>query len=268
MRWYTPVPRLFCPGVRLHHEVVSRTMNTAFHALRSLLFYVVYANSMMAVSLTACIAGLFLPKEVVMRRVCITWCDFSIFWARVCCGIHYEVIGREHIPAGACVVLSKHQSAWETLFLQSLFFPAATVLKQELLRIPFFGWGLRFFDPIAIDRGNPNNALKAVIKQGGEKLAQGRRVVIFPEGTRTLPGDSNTNYSVGGAMLATKNKALVLPVALNSGDCWPRGTIIKKPGTITVVIGAPIDSSQYSTKELNEHVRQWIEARLAEIRAA
>lgn len=242
-------------------------MSTLINALRSLVFYLGYAVTLMLVGLTATITGLFMPRHWVMLKVCINWCDLSIWWAKVCCGIRYRVVGLENIPQGACVVLSKHQSAWETLFLQSLFFPAATVAKKELLSIPFFGWGLRFFDPIAIDRSERNNALKAVIRQGTEKLAAGRRIVIFPEGTRTLPGEDST-YNVGGAMLATKAKALVVPVALNSGDCWPRGTLIKRPGLITVTIGQPIDSTQYSTRELNEIARNWIEQTLAEQRHA
>lgn len=251
--------------MRLARKAVARTMSTITNTLRSLIFYAGYALTMITISLTACIAGLFLPRAVVMRHICIAWCDFSVWWARVCCGIHYQVIGRENIPEGACVVIAKHQSAWETLFLQSLFYPAATVLKQELLDIPFFGWGLRFFDPIAINRADRKNALKAVINQGKEKLAQGRRVVIFPEGTRTLPG-ADTTYSAGGAMLAHNAKALVLPVALNSGDCWPRGTLVKKPGMITVVIGEPIDAAKYSSKELNDLTKAWIETKVAEIR--
>jgi 1-acyl-sn-glycerol-3-phosphate acyltransferase len=240
-------------------------MKTIFLMLRSILFYVGYAISVIIVGGLSPILGLFLPRDWVMRGLCIPWCDWAVWWARVTCGIRFRVIGREHIPAGACVVLSKHQSAWETLYVQSLFYPAATVLKQELLSIPFFGWGLRAFEPIAINRAEPNSALKAVIRQGEEKLKLGRRVVIFPEGTRTLPGEVTT-YSVGGAMLATKTGALAVPVALNSGDCWPRGKLIKTPGLITVVIGEPIDSTQLGTKALNEKARQWIEQTVAEIR--
>jgi 1-acyl-sn-glycerol-3-phosphate acyltransferase len=242
-------------------------MKTVINTLRSLVFYVGYALSMIAVSITACVTGLFMPRDWVMRKVCVNWCDFSVWWAQVCCGIRHRVVGLEHIPAGACVVLAKHQSAWETLYLQSLFYPAATVSKKELLAIPFFGWGLAYLDPIAIDRSEPSVALKAIIRQGTEKLANNRRIVIFPEGTRTLPGQE-APYNVGGSMLATKSKALVLPVALNSGDCWPRGTLIKTPGLITVTIGEPIDSSKYSTRELNEKVRVWIESTLAANKAA
>jgi 1-acyl-sn-glycerol-3-phosphate acyltransferase len=240
-------------------------MKIVFYTLRSFLFYVGYAISVILVGGSAPVLGLFLPREWVMRHICLPWCRWAVWWAQITCGIRYRVVGIENVPEGGCVLLSKHQSAWETLYFQVLFAPAATVLKQELLSIPFFGWGLRYFDPIAINRGDPTRALKAVIREGEEKLRQGRHVVIFPEGTRTLPG-ATTTYSVGGAMLATRSGAPAIPVALNSGDCWPRGTLIKRPGLITVTIGEPIDSTQFSTKALNEKARLWIEQAVAEIR--
>lgn len=242
-------------------------METVFYALRSLLFYAGYALSLVVYSVLANVGSLFLPRRIIFMW-CIYWCRFSLWWARVTCGIRHEVRGLENIPAGAVVVLAKHQSAWETLFLQSLFYPAATVVKRELMWIPFFGWGLRFFDPIAINRSERNSALKSVMRQGDEKLKAGRRVIIFPEGTRTLPGDTATEYSVGGAMLACHSKAVVLPVALNSGDCWPRGTLLKYPGTVHVVIGKPIDASHCKAKVLNAEVRDWIEAQMPAISAA
>lgn len=237
------------------------------NVIRSFIFYVVYAITMMATSTTAVILSPFVSRNVT-TRLCVTWCRFAIWWGRVCCGMDYEIIGKENIPEGGCVVISKHQSAWETLMVQAEFYPAATVLKQELLWIPFFGWALRFFEPISINRKDKNNALKAVIRQGEEKVKQGRRVVIFPEGTRTLPGEPNPVYSSGGAMLATKTKSIVVPVAHNAGDCWPRGTMIKRPGKITVVIGQPINSADYSTKALSQMTQEWIEAEVARIRQA
>ncbi|HCT40657.1 MAG TPA: 1-acyl-sn-glycerol-3-phosphate acyltransferase [Moraxellaceae bacterium] len=195
-------------------------------------------------------------------RICVAWCGFGVWWARIACGIRYEVTGAENIPDGACVVLSKHESAWETLFLQSLLFPSTTVLKRELLSIPFFGWALRLLNPIAINRGEPAQALKAVLRQGEERLASGRRIIIFPEGTRARPGEQ-LPYNVGGAMLAARTGVPLLPVSLNSGDCWPRGTMLKRPGVIQVVIGAPIDSHGTPAKVLNARARDWIEAERA-----
>lgn len=234
--------------------------------LRSLLFYVGYATALVVASLVMSLLG-FVRRREAARRVGVAWCRFSLWWARVSCGIRYEVSGREHIPEGALLVLAKHESAWETLFLQSQFYPAATVLKRELLWIPFFGWALRFFDPIAINRAERSNALKSVLRQGMEKLRDGRRIVIFPEGTRARPGES-LPYSVGGAMLAVRAGVPVVPVALNSGDCWPRGSLIKRPGLIRVVIGRPLDAFGQPPKVFNSEIQEWIETQVRALRGA
>ena len=183
------------------------------------------------------------------------------------CGIRYEVEGDANVPDTPCVVLSKHQSAWETLFLQARFQPASTVAKRELLRIPFFGWGMALMEPIAIDRAQRAGALKEVIRQGTQRLRAGNHVIIFPEGTRMLPGQQG-EYSAGGAMLAVRAQVPVLPVALNSGLCWPRSTLIKRPGVIRVVFGKPIEAQGMSAKALNEQVRDWIESTTATLPSA
>lgn len=233
--------------------------------LRSLLFYTGYAAALVVASLLMSLLG-FIGRRDVARHIGVTWCRFALWWARVSCGIRYEVSGQENIPDGAVLVLAKHESAWETLFLQSQFYPVATVLKRELLWIPFFGWALRFFDPIAINRAERSNALKAVLRQGVEKLRNGGRIVIFPEGTRARPGE-RLPYSVGGAMLAVRAGVPVLPVALNSGDCWPRGSLIKRPGLIRVVIGRPLSPFGQAPKVFNTEVQEWIEAQVQLLRS-
>lgn len=233
-------------------------MKSAWYALRSLVFYLGYA----AIMITQSAVGLLICKVVPHRWVhawLVSACRAAVWWARVSCGIRHEVIGAENLPAGPAVVLSKHQSAWETLFLQAWLQPATTVAKRELLRIPFFGWGMALTRPIAIDRDKPAQALKDIIRQGCQRLAGGERVIIFPEGTRTLPGEQR-EYSAGGAMLAVKAGVPVLPVALNSGDCWPRGTLIKRPGVIRVVLGEPLPAAGGSAKDLTLRARDWIEA--------
>lgn len=240
---------------------------TLIYALRSLLFYIGYSVSLIFFSSLAIVCSLILPRRVAFM-LCVYWCQFSLWWARIACGIEYKIIGAENIPPGSYIILAKHQSAWETLFLQAKFYPAAVVVKRELLWIPFFGWALRFSDPIAINRAEPSSALKSLLRLGDEKLKAGGRIAIFPEGTRTLPGDTNTDYSVGGAMLACRSKATVIPMAHNAGDFWPRSTLIKRPGLITVVIGPAINAGDYSAKALNAEVSTWIEARMPEISSA
>jgi len=237
-----------------------------WYALRSLVFYTGYALIMILQPLVGFLLYYLLPAHW-LRAWLVSACRVAVWWARVSCGIRYRVEGAENIPAGACVVLSKHQSAWETLFLQAYLEPTTTVAKRELLRIPFFGWGMALTGPIAIDRDKPSQALKDVIRQGSEHLAAGKRVIIFPEGTRTLPGEQR-EYSAGGAMLAVKAGVPVLPVALNSAACWPRGTLIKKPGLIRVVIGAPLPAAGSTAKALNAQAQQWIESTSAQLAVA
>ncbi len=236
-------------------------MKTVWYALRSLAFYAGYALTMVVQSTLSYAIRPFVSRKF-LQRFTVSACRISVWWARVSCGIRYELIGEENIPATPCVVLSKHQSAWETLFLQARFAPASTVAKRELLRIPFFGWGMALMEPIAIDRSQRAGALKDVIRQGILRLQAGNHVIIFPEGTRMLPGEQG-EYSAGGAMLAVKAGVSVLPVALNSGDCWPRSTLIKRPGLIRVVFGRPIAAHGLSAKVLNEQVRHWIEDTMA-----
>lgn len=181
--------------------------------------------------------------------------------ARLLCGIDFKVVGAENIPDRPAVVLAKHQSAWETFAFQVILPPHAYVLKRELLRLPFFGWGLAQFPHIAIDRGSAKQALTQVVAQGRERLKEGFSVVVFPEGTRTAPGASRP-YKVGGAFLAVRGNAPVLPVAHNAGEFWGRHSFLKHPGTITVSIGAPIEVRGRKAEEVNRLAHDWIEAEM------
>ncbi len=175
-------------------------------------------------------------------------------------GVRIEVQGLEHIPKDhGVVVMANHQSPWETFYLQILISPQATILKRELLWIPFFGWGLALLKPIAIDRSAGSQALKTILRQGTARLAEGISVMIFPEGTRQPPGTLG-HFNSGGAMLATRAGADVLPVAHNSGDCWPGRSLMRYPGTIRLVIGEPIPSAGKSAKALTAEVERWIHA--------
>lgn len=180
------------------------------------------------------------------------------------CGLRYRILGAENIPDTPSIVLSKHQSAWETLAFQKIFPPQVWVLKKELLRIPFFGWGLAMTSPIAIDRSAGRSALDQVVEQGRNRLEQGFWVVIFPEGTR-IPIGQKGKYRIGGAWLATHTGVPVVPVAHNAGEFWARNAFIKKPGTITVSIGKPINPSGMEPNALNAQVENWIESEMAQI---
>ena len=197
-------------------------------------------------------------------RITSGWAHLMLFLLRVICGIRYRVIGAEHIPQTPGIVLSKHQSAWETLAFQEIFPPQVWVLKKELLLVPFFGWGLAMTSPIAIDRSSKKAALKQIVSQGKDRLKKGFWIVVFPEGTRIAPGEKG-RYGIGGAWLATHTGAPVVPVAHNAGRFWGKNALIKLPGTITVSIGAPIDPTGMEPGDLNARVESWIEAEVARI---
>lgn len=192
-------------------------------------------------------------------RLLATWAPLILRWLRFTCGLDYRVEGLENLPEGNCVVLSKHQSAWETLALQEIFPNPCWVLKRELLWVPLFGWGLALTQPIAIDRKAGRKAMHQVLQQGRQRLAEGRWVVVFPEGTRVAPGQRR-QYSIGGAMLAEKSGYPVIPVAHNAGEFWPRRGFLKRPGTVALVIGPPIASSGRRATEINTLAESWIEA--------
>ncbi|MDY0049888.1 MAG: lysophospholipid acyltransferase family protein [Halothiobacillaceae bacterium] len=192
------------------------------------------------------------------------WPRFVVWWLGVTCGVRHTVEGREHIPQNGGVVLAKHQSTWETLFLPGLFPLAVFVLKRELLWIPVFGWGLALIKPIAIDRNAKRRALEQLREQGETALREGRFVIIFPEGTRTAAGTQG-RYKAGGASLAIATGTPVIPVAHNAGEVWPRRSFIKHPGTVRVIIGAPIPVEGKTPDALNAEVEAWIEARMAQM---
>ena len=176
-------------------------------------------------------------------------------------GIRYRVLGRENMPAAPAVVMAKHQSAWETVALQEVFPPLVFVLKKELLRVPFFGWGLAAMKMISIDRAAAKDALKQVFDQGRERLSAGYWVVIFPEGTRVAPGET-ARYKPGGAHLAVRSGARVVPVAHNAGEFWRKDRFTIAPGLITVSIGPPIDPAGKTAAKINTLAAAWIETEM------
>ncbi len=192
-------------------------------------------------------------------RIITAWSRLVMRAVERICGIRYRVLGAERLPAPPFIVLSKHQSAWETIAFQEIFPLQVWVVKRELLWLPFFGWGLAMLAPIAIDRGSGVRSLRQLLEHGRDRLARKLCIVIFPEGTRVAPG-ARREYQVGGAWLASKTAAPVVPVALNSGEVWPRNAFLKYPGTITVSIGPAIDPKGLAPEDINHRVEEWIEA--------
>jgi 1-acyl-sn-glycerol-3-phosphate acyltransferase len=237
-------------------------MNSVLTVLRSTLY------SLLQVIITPLYFLIILaafPLPPIRRyRITAGWAHTMLFLLRLICGIRYQIIGAKHIPTAPSIILSKHQSAWETLAFQQIFPAQVWVLKKELLRVPFFGWGLALTSPIAIDRSSRKAALKQIVEQGKDRLRQGFSIVIFPEGTRIAPGKKG-KYGIGGAWLATHTGAPVVPVAHNAGEFWGRNSFLKLPGTITVSIGEPIDPVGMEPGDLNSRVESWIEAEMIRI---
>lgn len=160
--------------------------------------------------------------------------------------------------------MSKHQSTWETYFLPVVFNRSVYVAKRSLAFIPLFGWCIAALKFILIDRKSGRSAINQMVEQSRNRLAENISVIIFPEGTRVLPG-ADPNYRIGGAVVAEKTKTDVLPVALNAGEFWPRMGYIKWPGEITVSFGPVITSENKTSVEILAETQHWIESRMEEI---
>lgn len=232
-------------------------------ALRATLFYLGYGLFISVFSVLSCTLGMLMPLGP-RQTLATTGNALILSWLNLCCGIRVEVIGAHHIPATPFVALSNHQSPWETFYLQRHLRPVSTILKKELLKIPFFGWGLASVRPIAIDRSNPRQAVKDVMDQGKQRLADGINVVVYPEGTRLRHGEYG-QYARSGAALAVAAGVPLLPVAHNAGKYWPARRFLKYPGTITVVFGPPLDTSDGDSKALTLAAEEWIKAKQQEI---
>lgn len=230
--------------------------------LRSLLYAI---GVWITTPIFSLIAMATFPLHPITRyRVISQWAKMMLRWLNFTCGVKYQVIGRENIPNHPCIILSKHQSAWETMAFQAIFPPQVWVLKRELLRVPFFGWGLAMTSPIAINRAAGRDALKQMLDQGLDRLKMGFWIVIFPEGTR-VPFGERGKYHIGGAWLANHAKATVVPVAHNAGAIWGKNSFLKRAGTITVSIGAPIEPSKIKADALNLQVETWIEDEISRL---
>lgn len=193
------------------------------------------------------------------------WVGFVLLIAKIFCGVRHEVEGLEHIKGiSAAIVLSKHQSAWETIALRLILPTQTALLKESLLRLPVWGWALATLKPIAIDRQNQRAALKTLLKQGKACLDEGIWVVVFPEGTRTAPGEVK-KFNAGGAILAEKSGYPVIPVAHNAGHCWARNSFLKYPGIIKVKIGPPIATEGRKAAEINAQAAAWIARAMDEL---
>jgi 1-acyl-sn-glycerol-3-phosphate acyltransferase len=200
-----------------------------------------------------------------LYRWAVRWLRLAIEGARFIMGVRYRIHGFEHLPTGTtspAILLVKHQSTYETFLMPvSMPHPLAYVFKKELLRVPFFGWGIGCLDMIHIDRSLRAQAFNKVVIQGRELLAKGVWVIMFPEGTR-IPRGERGAYKTGGTRLAVETGAPVIPIAVTSAKCWPRKALIKRAGIVDVSIGAPIPSQGRDPEEMMREVEDWIESEM------
>ena len=205
------------------------------------------------------LGGLFGYKPA--SRLAQVYCRILLKWVEWTCGIRHVVEGWENVPSRPVVIMAKHQSAWETLFMEGTFPPQCWIVKRELLWLPFVGWGLLAVRCIAIDRSSGHAARDQILEQGARRLAQGMWVSIFPEGTRIAPGKRG-RYGVGGAYLAARTGTPILPLAHNAGELWGRYSFRKQAGVVKVVIGPLIPTEGRDVSAVNAEVEAWIEGQM------
>ena len=233
-------------------------------AMRGALFNLGYALITIVWGTLSLLVGWFLPYRLRFRFIVECWSRLVLAWLRVSCGIRHQVEGLEHTLSQPCVVLAKHQSSWETFFLQTVFSPQSTVIKRELLHIPFFGWAFRLLKPIAIDRSQRLGAIRQLLREGCARLSAGIWVVLLPEGTRVAQGERVSFYR-GGAALAHAQGCAIIVVAHNAGRYWPARHLGKVAGCIRVRISPPIPSAGRTVSQLNAEAERWLDTAMAEL---
>jgi 1-acyl-sn-glycerol-3-phosphate acyltransferase len=169
----------------------------------------------------------------------------------------------KNIPNAPCIFAANHQGVWESFFLQTINIPTSSIIKRELLLIPFFGWALACLKPIHLRRSNKFKSLKTVINKGSKKLSNNTSLIIFPEGTRSLPQNGLKNFSSSCGVLSIKNNVPVIPICHNSGLFWKNKKFNKEPGIIKVRIGPPICGE--NPKSIAKEVKDWIQSSFEEI---
>ena len=232
---------------------------------RSLIFYIGYIGSTILWGSFATLVGIFLPLRVRYNFVIPPWTGFVIWWLKVTCGIHVQIEGLQYLSRkDPAILFFKHQSSWDALYSTLLVGPQVTIIKRELLWIPFFGWAFWVTKPIAIDRNQKLSSMRKMIRASDERMQAGNWITIFPEGTRGELGQVN-RFRSGGAIIAVTTKTDVIVVAHNCGYYWPRGKFGKQPGTIKVRISPPFSAQDKTYKELNEETEEWMRKNISEI---
>ena len=224
--------------------------------LGSLLFNITLYSSLPFVSAVILVSYPFVSAKI-LSKIASFWISFILKLLRFLCGLDWKVKGLSNIPNSPVIVISNHQGQWESLYLQTLIHPISSIIKQELLLIPFFGWALAFMRPIPINRKNKFQSLRKVIDEANKRLNDGSSVLIFPEGTRIKPENGIAEFSNSCGLLSVKNNIPILPICHNSGKFWENKKFIKKSGLINVRIGPLFKGDD--PKVLTNEVKAWME---------
>ena len=238
-------------------EAGSRWRSAPVQLLGSLFFTAFWLAWTFLYAIGFVIVCLFLPfpRRFALARAYAVSVLWVLKWS---CGLTFRIEGAP-LPAGCHVALWKHSSSWETLAMMVVFPRQVWVLKRELIWVPAVGLAVRQLHAIAIDRSAGHSAVAQVIEQGKERIKEGDWVIIFPEGTR-MPAGETRRYGVSGTALASAAGTLLVPVAHNAGYYWPRRGLLKRPGTVRVVIGAPVAPAGREVREVNDEIQAWVEA--------
>ena len=222
----------------------------------------VFVSSLICVSLIIIVSSFFLSTHSA-QYIGKLWVLFILYSLKALCGIGWNIKGIENIPNTPFVMAANHQSPWESFFLQTLFLPTSSIMKKEILLIPFFGWAISRLKPISINRKLKVESLKKVVEIGGERIRGGYAVLVFPEWTRKKPEEGIGKFGNSCGLLASNEAVPIIPICHNSGKYWINKSFKKKSGDINVVIGKPISGSD--PKKLTEEARSWIENTYLEI---
>ena len=223
--------------------------------LSSLVFNIIFYISIIFASLSIIILYPF-KTTISLQYIASFWVKSILLLLKKLCGVSWEVSGAENIPKTPCILVSNHQGQWESFFLQTLIIPSSSIIKQELLYIPIFGWALACLKPIHLRRSKKYKSMKKVINDGSKKLKKGTSLIIFPEGTRSDPKFGIKKFSNSCGLLSTENNIPIIPICHNSGLYWRNKEFIKERGNVQIVIGPPIYG--INAKKVTEKAYEWI----------
>jgi len=229
---------------------------------RSLIFWLIFFVSTVLLAFPVIIASFFSYRITMV--IVMFWVNLNLKSLEIFCRLFFKVEGEEHVPNDPFIIFAKHQSTWETLFLQRRFPGILYVAKRELTRIPFFGWALSTMKYVMIDRGGGRKAINQMIEQYTDRKSRNLSLVVFPEGTRK-PVGAEPDYKIGGAVVAVETGTPVLPVAHNAGEFWPRHSFIKWPGQVSFAFGPVIHVEGKTPDQVRNEARDWIEHKMESI---